>query len=159
MALRRWRLCCLALMTATQFRLSRRFCIFQEIFKSIENEDDEDLEVSTMAGFIRKKGGKIIGDEESEEEEEEEVKTPKKKPKSTKRKAEEEEEKIDTDSDSDSDTYDVENNVDVTKASRKVKNQADKDGFEIVPQQKGKLHFGGCGLSNMGNVYHLGGKS
>ncbi|XP_043269975.1 pre-rRNA 2'-O-ribose RNA methyltransferase FTSJ3 [Venturia canescens] len=79
----------------------------KDVFKNLENEDDEDFELDKMIEVYKNKGGKIIGDEKVED----------KKPSVGVKKED----------DSDSE-YDME----IMTESKKVKKVGGSDGFEVV---------------------------
>lgn len=92
----------------------------KDAFKNLEDEKDEDFEIDKMVEVYKKKGGHILGEDNSEKDEKEN-KTSEGKP----------ENKIDDSaSESDSD-YDVEQMI---VPNGNVKKVGGKNGFEIVPQ-------------------------
>ncbi|XP_012282783.1 pre-rRNA processing protein FTSJ3 [Orussus abietinus] len=98
----------------------------REVFKKLENEEDEDFEVDRMVEEHKKKGGRLYGDEDSKETEVED--------------------KTDNSEESSSDSgsdYDVEEMMGSQKKSQKI---GGKQGFEVVskdtlskPKSKRKL--------------------
>lgn len=88
----------------------------KEVFKNLENEDDEDFELNKMAEELKKKGGSIIG----------ESKKGKKK----------ETVNDDDSSGSENSDYDVEEMVAADEKKRKKVNN--KNGFEVVKKDDRK---------------------
>lgn len=96
----------------------------KDIFKDLENEVDEDYEIDKMIEVYKKKGGKIIGDNDKEDT------LANKKSKGS---------NSDDNEDGDSD-YDSDYNVDEVIAPEiKSKKVGGKDGFEVVSKDKCKL--------------------
>lgn len=85
----------------------------------MENENDADYELDKMIEQYKKRGGRILGEENKVEKKTDE------KPKQKR--------KISESDDTNSD-YDIEEIM----APKKVKKIGGKDGFEIVSQEKGK---------------------
>lgn len=105
----------------------------KDVFKNLENEKDEDLELDQMVEEYKKKGGRILGEDDSADSENEDKG---KKGKDLQKEKNEDDDDDGYTDDTDSD-YDVE---DMMAPNKKVKKNkvGGKDGFEIVPQGNGE---------------------
>ncbi|XP_076243684.1 pre-rRNA 2'-O-ribose RNA methyltransferase FTSJ3 [Calliopsis andreniformis] len=110
----------------------------KDIFKNLEKEKDEDFELDKMVEEYKKKGGRIIGEEESIDGGKEN------KAKKGKNVQKEKENDEDGDDDDDNDTEDTDSDYDVeemvgSKDKSQKKKVGGKDGFETVPQANGVI--------------------
>ena len=104
----------------------------KDVFKNLENEKDEDLELDLMVEEYKKKGGRILGEDDSADNENEDKG---KKGKDLKKEKNEDDDDDDDTDDTDSD-YDMEDMMAPNKTVKKNK-VGGKNGFEIVPQGNG----------------------
>lgn len=94
----------------------------QDIFKSLENETDEDYELDRMVEEYKKKGGEIIGDS-----------------KKSKENVKAECESSDDDEDDEDEASDADSGIDFHPKDKIAKAAAgDKAGFEIVAKDDGR---------------------
>ncbi|XP_049809730.1 pre-rRNA 2'-O-ribose RNA methyltransferase FTSJ3 [Schistocerca nitens] len=136
----------------------------KDIFKNLENEDDEDFELDKLVEDFKRRGGKIIGEESASENHSKEVnklKTVKNasqvnnniEDNSHRNTLSAASDDTDTDTDDDSD-YDVENHLPPSSVASSKRTHG-KDDFEIVPKEqqnkirKRKLDEEGLALGTM----------
>ncbi|VEN60775.1 unnamed protein product [Callosobruchus maculatus] len=111
----------------------------RDAFKDLENDEDEDLDFDRMVKEYKKKGAKIIGEED--------VSVDKKKVKATKQRKDKVEKIEDDDSayaskvEDDSDSTDSDSDYDIEEAAPKPINNSKKDGFEVVKNEGRKRKY------------------
>lgn len=105
----------------------------RDVFKNLIDENDEDADLDRMVENFKKKGAKVIGEENDEK------KTKVEKRKKTKQPIKEETVDSDYSSEEENDSNSDDSDYDIEKEVHIPVNNQKKDGFEIVKKTTGKI--------------------